>query len=128
MNDGTRQYQAMEIQAMSPARRVVFLYDFLLSRLRMARQVLETEDISQRTMHFLKAQDAVIELLGALDEEASPELVGRLAALYAYFQGEIVQIGVRPNRDRLDQLISLVATLHQAWVHAAEAADSYAGP
>ena len=115
------QYQALDVQSMTPARRVVFLYSFLLGQLKQARRNLTAEDPDLRIDCLCRAQNAVNELLIALDRDHGGLLADRLASLYAYFFKELVALTVKPSGERLDRLISMVASLHDAWCEAADA-------
>ena len=115
------QYQTLDIQSMSPARRIVFLYSFVLGQLKQAKQKLDADDPDQRNEHLGKAQDAVNQLLVALDRDRGGQFADRMASLYAYFLKELVALSLQPSDERLDRLISMVESLHDAWSEAASA-------
>ncbi len=115
MNDGAAKYRAMELNAMSPARRIVFLYTFLLGQLEQADRYTDADDAEGRSKCLSKAQDVVTELLVILDRDAGGEIADQLAAIYAYFLRELEEIGVKPDKPRLNRLISLTTTLRDAW-------------
>lgn len=115
------QYLTLDIESMSPARRVVFLYSFILGQLRQAKRNITAEDPDLSNDCFSKAQDAVKELLVALDRDRGGQFADRLASLYAYFFKELLALSVKPSRERLDRLISMVGSLHEAWNEVADA-------
>ena len=114
-------YQTLDIQSMSPARRVVFLYSFILGQLRQAKHNIAAEDSDPRNACLGKAQDGVNELLIALDRDRGGQFADRMASLYAYFLKELMALSMKPNIERLDRLISMVESLHDAWCVAANA-------
>ena len=80
---------------------------------------MRSNDIEGRVASLARASDIVAELLATLDFEAGGELASRLAALYAYFIGEIGALARHPDLTRLDHIISLISSLHESWVQAA---------
>jgi flagellar secretion chaperone FliS len=114
-------YLTLDIESMSPARRIVFLYSFILGQLKKARQNIASEDPDPRNECLGKAQDAVNELLIALDRDRGGLFADRMASLYAYFLKELLALSVKPSGERLDRLISMVRSLHEAWNEAADA-------
>jgi flagellar protein FliS len=120
---GLAAYEEHDILGMSPARRVVLLYSLLLANLRQAGRALAAEEmIERRGRCLLKAQEIVQELLFALDRKAGGELGDRLAAIYAYFGGELLAIERRPDAARLERLVAQVKPLYESWEAAARIA------
>jgi flagellar protein FliS len=117
--NGAAAYQEAKIMGSSREQLVVLLYEHLLANLRRAAIQLHKQDIEGRGRSLERASDIVFELLSALDHDAGGELASRLAALYAYFIGEISTIGRTQDAVRLDRLTSLVAMLHKSWSQAA---------
>jgi flagellar protein FliS len=112
-------YREMEVQAMSPARRLVLLYSHLLVALKQARMHIERGEIELRGERLLRAEEIVHELAFSLDREAGGELATRLAALYAWMLGQFAAIQARPNLQQLDAVTTIVSELHAAWEGAA---------
>lgn len=113
-------YLEMEVLAMHPARRVVFLYQLLLSHLQGARAALDAGLIEERCRRLLKAQEVVDVLQGALNLRVGGEIATQLNDLYAFFMGEILEINRLQDAARLERLARMVAELHAAWTQAAE--------
>ena len=112
-------YRTSSVMGSSREQLVVLMYEHLLASLRRAALQIEASDIEGRATSLGRASDIVFELLAALDRERGGEVAGRLAALYAWFLGEIGEVGRTPDTQRLGRLIDQVATLHGAWVRAA---------
>ena len=119
-NGAASQYKTLDIQSMSPARRVVFLYSFTLGQLKQAKLHKNAENPDLRNDCLGRAQDAVNELLIALDRDCGGKLADQMASLYAYFLKELVALTVKPSEERLDRLIAMVGSLHEAWCQAAD--------
>ena len=99
---------------------VPLLYEHLLSRLRRADVQLEMGDITGKAESLSKANEIILELATALDRERGGEIADYLGSLYAFFAGEIIEVGRTLDRKRLGTLIPLISGLHDAWLAAAE--------
>ncbi len=66
-------------------------------------------------MSLEKASAIVVELLATLDMEQGGELAQRLAALYSYFAGEILNVNRSLDQSVLDKMIGMVGSLHESW-------------
>lgn len=119
---GQTAYQDNEVLTASQERLVSLLYEGLLKRLRQAGKQIGAGDLEGKGESLQKASAIVYELLGSLDFEAGGELASRLAGLYGYFAQEIMEIGRTLDPERLDALIEMIASLHEAWEQAARAA------
>lgn len=117
---GLARYQQVDVLTMSPAQRVVLLYNHLLGNLRQARAALEARDIAGRSVKVAKALDVLNELLFSLDRENGGALADRLAAIYVYLIGELTRADRERDATRLDRVIELSASLQEAWVEAAK--------
>jgi flagellar secretion chaperone FliS len=116
---GLSVYQELDVMAMTPARRVVCIYAFVLSNLRQGARAIAARDLEAKSRHLCRALEGIQELLSALDREAGGDLAGRLAGLYAFFGSEIVAVDRLMETDRLERLIGMIASLHEAWGQAA---------
>lgn len=112
-------YQDNEVLSAPKERLVPLLYEGLLKNLRRANKQIGAKDFEGKAESLQKASAIVYELLGSLDFDAGGELASRLAGLYGYFAQEISEIGRDLDRIRLDNLIDMVAGLHEAWDQAA---------
>jgi flagellar protein FliS len=115
---GRNGYQAIEVDSMSPARSIVFLYGHLLGQLNQAKHHLAERNHEARSRNLNKARDVVNELLVSLNRADGGEIAENLAALYAFFLKELIQIDLHQDAGRLDRLQALVSSLHEAWVEA----------
>lgn len=114
-------YAQTQVMGSSREQLVVLLYEHLLVNLRRAAMQILRGDISGKTVCLGRASDIVFELMSSLDHERGGELASRLSALYGYFINEISQIGRTLDRQRLERLTDIVASLHASWVDAAQA-------
>ena len=120
-------YGSLDVLAMSPARRVVFLYTQLMASLTRARRCLAGGDVEGRSETLCRAQAIVQELLVSLNREVGGELGDHLAALYGYFVAEIVAIDSQRDPARLTRLMAMVSPLLEAWERAEREVEPRAG-
>jgi flagellar protein FliS len=120
---GVARYQQVDVLTMSPAQRVLLLYNHLLANLRQARAALAARDIAARSTRVAKALDILNELLFSLDRENGGDLADRLAAIYVYLIGELGHADRERDMQRLDRVIDLAASLQDAWVEVAKQAQ-----
>jgi len=112
-------YKEAKILGSSPEQLVLLLYEHLLVSLRRATLQIQKRDIEGKATSLQRASDIVFELLASLNFEAGGELASRLAALYGWFITEITDVSRTLDRPRLERLIAIVGTLHEAWIQAA---------
>src|SRR5580698_8324071 len=94
-------YRRQEILTASPKRLVVIIYDHMLANLRRARMAIETKNIPARAEALTKANAAVIQLMVSTDLERGGEIAQQLRALYAFLFGELLQMGRKPDAERM---------------------------
>ncbi len=109
------QYQEVAVRSASPAQLVVMVYDHLLLNLRRTRLATEQGNVELRIASLDRARAALGELLGGLDTERGGEMAAQLGALYAFFLGELVDVGLRPSVARLDRVIAMAAELRESF-------------
>ena len=112
-------YQQVRVLSSSREELVPLLYERLLHHLRRASAQIEVRDLEGKAASLASASEIIFELMSSLDFEAGGEIASRLAALYSFFSREILIVGRDLDRARLDRTIEMVASLHDAWVHAA---------
>lgn len=115
------QYQEVAVRSATPAQLVVMVYDHLLLNLRRARLAAEQGNVELRLASLDRARAALGELLAGLDLERGGELAAQLNGLYAFFLGELVDVGPRTPVARLDRVIAMVAELRASFATVAAA-------
>jgi flagellar secretion chaperone FliS len=102
----------------SPQQLLVMLYDRLALDLERAASALAAGDRAEAGAQLQHAQDIVFELRSSLQVdvwEGGP----RLAALYTWLIGELVQANVKGDRNRVASCLQVVEPLRDAWRQAA---------
>jgi flagellar protein FliS len=113
-------YREMEIQAASPHKLVVIVFEQLVVNLERARIAMERKDIELRVVALRRARDLVTELLATLDVEKGGVLAQRLADLYQFMLYQLVDIGQRGDVVSMRKLVSIAMQLREGFVGAAQ--------
>ncbi|NEK57837.1 flagellar export chaperone FliS [Geodermatophilus sabuli] len=104
----------------SPQRLLVMLYDRLALDLERAQAALAEGDRAGAREQLQHAQEIVLELRSSLQVDAW-EGGPRLAALYTWLIGELVQANIKGDRNRVSSCLQVVEPLRDAWRQAAAA-------
>ena len=111
-------YLGDSVATASPQRILVMLYDRLVLDLERAEMALDTGDRTEAAAQIQHAQDIVFELRESLRVDAW-EGGPRLAALYSWMITELVQAGVKRDRNRVSACRQIAEPLRDAWRQAA---------
>ena len=111
-------YLGDSVATASPQRILVMLYDRLVLDLERAEKALDTGDRTEAAAQIQHAQDIVFELRESLRVDAW-EGGPRLAALYSWMITELVQAGVKRDRNRVSACRQIAEPLRDAWREAA---------
>src|SRR3954454_9084682 len=111
-------YMGASVATASPQQLLVMLYDRLALDLERGEQALVDGDRDQAREQLLHAQEIVLELRASLNVEiwdGGP----RLAALYAWVLGELIQANLKGDVRRVRDCRRVVEPLRDAWREAA---------
>lgn len=111
-------YLGDTVTTASPQQLLVMLYDRLALDLERAQAALAAGERDQAGVQLQHAQDIVLELRSSLQVDAW-EGGPRLAALYSWLIGELVQANVKADRNRVASCRQVVEPLRDAWRQAA---------
>ena len=111
-------YLGDTVTTASPQRLLVMLYDRLALDLERAGAALAAGDREEAGSQLQHAQEIVLELLTSLQVDAW-EGGPRLAALYNWLIGELVQANVKLDTNRISSCRQVVEPLRDAWRQAA---------
>ena len=111
-------YLGDSVATASPQRILVMLYDRLALDLERAQKAVATGDREVANEQLQHAQEIVLELLTSLQVDAW-EGGPRLAALYNWLIGELVQANLKLDTNRISSCRQVVEPLRDAWRQAA---------
>jgi flagellar protein FliS len=113
-------YLGDAVATSSPQQMLVMLYDRLALDLERAQKAAAAGDREAANEQLQHAQSIVIELLSSLQVDAW-EGGPRLAALYSWLIGELMQANVKLDTNRISSCRQVVEPLRDAWRAAAAA-------
>jgi flagellar protein FliS len=116
-------YLTDRVSTASPQQLLVMLYDRLAVDLERAEDALVGKDREEAHNQLMHAQDIVLELRSSLKVDAW-EGGPRLASIYTWLIGELVQANLKGDVRRVRDCRKIVEPLRDAW---REAAASLAG-
>ena len=110
-----REYLESRILSAQPAELIDMLYQIAIQSLRKAISHLKSGDAMARSREITRAQEAVNELMAALDHSVGASFTQTLAALYAYVQQQTLKGHAGPSEEALHRAIGILNTLQEGW-------------
>jgi flagellar protein FliS len=110
-----RDYMESRVLSAQPAELIEMLYDVALQSLKKAVGHLTSGDALARAGEISRAQEAVNELMTALDHSVGASFTQTLASLYAYVQQQILKGHAGPSEEALQRAIGILGTLREGW-------------
>jgi flagellin-specific chaperone FliS len=91
------------------------LYQIAIRSLAKAISHLKSGDALARASEVSRAQEAVNELMAALDHSVGASFTQTLAALYAYVQQQILKGHAGPSEEAFHRATGILSTLLEGW-------------
>ena len=110
-----REYLESRVLSAQPAELIEMLYQIAIQSLKKAIGHLKSGDAIARAGEVTRAQEAVNELMAALDHTIGASFTQTLASLYAYVQQQILKGHAGPSEDALQRAIGILCTLQEGW-------------
>lgn len=111
---GIAAYKQNRVESASPAQIVMMLFQEAVHRLTRALATLEKDPAGWRKdLHHVR--EIYLELLGALDPDAAPEMCARLSSLYQWCLQELIQAGRTGDADQIRSVLKVTTTLLEGW-------------
>ena len=113
-----RQYSEVQIKTANKGKLIVLLYQGAIRFMRKSLAQLDQKDMEGKGKSLIKAQDIVLELLYALDQDMlakGNELALNLQRLYLYCYRRLVRANMDMDQAPIKEVIELMANLLDAW-------------
>jgi flagellar secretion chaperone FliS len=110
-----REYLESRVLSAQPADLIAMLYQIAIQSLRKAIGHLKSGDALARSREVTRAQEAVNELMAALDHSVGASFTQTLAALYVYVQQQVLKGHAGPSEEALQRAIGILSTLEEGW-------------
>jgi flagellar protein FliS len=129
MSYGTAgRYREVEVLSCSPERRVVLLFQHLVSNLRQALHFEQQKRRGEAIAKIGKAHAIVEELLYVLDHDKGGDIARNLAALYEHFAEQLLKAQKSAMPTALEGVLRCCVELHEAFSAAADQLEHLALP
>ncbi|MBT4497018.1 MAG: flagellar export chaperone FliS [Gemmatimonadetes bacterium] len=115
---GYKQYSQVQIQTANKGKLIVMLYQGAIRFMKKAQLLIDKNDMEGKGNCLIRAQDIILELLYALDQEMlekGDDLALNLQRLYLYAYRRLVQANIHIDVQAIDEVIALMANLLEAW-------------
>ncbi|HEY2734805.1 MAG TPA: flagellar export chaperone FliS [Polyangiales bacterium] len=104
------------VEAASPHKLVLMLYDGLLKQLRLAKAHMSKGEIGPKATCISRALSILDQgLLSSLNLEAGGDIANQLQSLYMYCGQRLLQANMRNDPSALDEVVRLIEPLRSAW-------------
>jgi len=116
--NGYRQYSQVQIKTANKGKLIVMLYQGAIRFMKKALIQLEQKDMEGKGKSLIRAQDIVLELLYALDQDMlakGNELALNLQRLYLYCYRRLVRANVDMDPEAIKEVVVLMTSLLEAW-------------
>ncbi len=113
-----RQYSAVQIKTANKGKLIVLLYQGAVRFMRKALAQLEEKDMEGKGNSLIRAQDIILELMYALDQnllDEGNELAQNLQRLYLYCYRRLVHANTHLDRAAIEEVVELLSNLLDAW-------------
>lgn len=114
--DARSLYRESAVRGASPVRLVICLYEQAIEDLRRAVAALARGDIEARTRCINHALTVIAHLQSSLDMQQGGGVATNLNGFYGVIRSGLVQAQVKQSARILEEQISLLLTIHGAWL------------
>ena len=119
MNKGSnQQYNVVQIRTANGGQLIVLLYRGAIKNMKKALLQMEQKDLEGKGNSLIKAQDIILELLSALDQNLlneGNELAVNLQRLYMYSYRRLVHANIHLDPSPIEEVIVVLGNLLEAW-------------
>ncbi|MBI2877090.1 MAG: flagellar export chaperone FliS [Candidatus Tectomicrobia bacterium] len=100
----------------NPLELVIMLYEGAIESLGKAVMAIDIQNIQMKLKQMDKALAIIEELSNALNFEVGGEIALNLSDLYYYMMRELLLANIHNDKEKIEQVISLLKGLREAWV------------
>jgi len=108
-------YLRTKVFTATPEQLQMMLYDGAIRFAEQARPALEKKKFDESYTLISRVQKILAELTSSLKHDVSPELCGRLAALYNYAYRKLIEANVDHELASLDEALNVLRYQRETW-------------
>jgi flagellar secretion chaperone FliS len=104
------------VDAATPHKLILMLYDGLLRHLRLSKAHMQKGDLAAKATSLSKAISIIDQgLRASLNDEQGGDIAKHLRAIYDYAERQLVYANSRNDVAKIDEVIELLEPLRTAW-------------
>ena len=112
---GAQNYLRTKVLTATPEQLQLMLFDGAIRFGQQARQALADKNFEQSYTLISRVQKIVTELNSSLKHDVSPELCGKLAALYNYAYRKLIEASIEHKPEALDEALKVLGYQRETW-------------
>lgn len=108
-------YIETEVMTASPQKLQLMLIEAALRNAKRAKAHWQAGEEEEACEVLIKAQRVMGELLGGLNREASPQLVGKIASVYVFVFRNLMEAALERDVEKIDGAIKVLEVEQETW-------------
>ncbi len=118
MKQGYNAYKNANVDTADQGKLILICYDVAIKHCKLAIDKFDDRTLlEERTKHLFKVQDAITELLSALNMDVG-EIAQNLYRLYDYMLRSMVEAGIKNKKEKVAEILGYLEDLRSAWAEA----------
>lgn len=113
INQPHQAYKQNSVNTASPGELTLLLYNGCLKFIKFAKKAIAENDIEQRNVNLIKAQNIILELMVTLDMDV--EISQNLAQMYDYIHRRLVEANTKNDIEILNEVEGFVVEFRDTW-------------
>lgn len=98
-----------------PQKLQLMLIEGAIRAARLARQMWQSGDAAAASEALIRAQEIVSSLMAGLKPDVAPDLVRRVAAVYAFVHRRLIEANLRHDEAKLDDAVRVLQEERKTW-------------
>jgi flagellar protein FliS len=108
-------YLRTRVLTATPEQLQMMLFDGALRFCEQAKQAMQKKDYETSFNTISRVQKILCQLTGSLRHDISPDLCGKLAALYNYAYRKLIQASTKRDLESLEEAIRVLRYQRETW-------------
>jgi len=108
-------YIETEVMTASPQKLQLMMIDAAIRFAKRAKLHWEADEDEEASEVLIRAQQVMGELLGGLNREASPQLVGKIASIYVFVFRNLMEAALEQDVEKVDGAIKVLEAEQETW-------------
>ena len=108
-------YIETEVMTASPQKLQLMMIDAAIRFAKRAKLHWEADEDEKACDVLIRAQQVMGELLGGLNREASPQLVGKIASVYVFVFRNLMEAALERDVEKIDGAIKVLEAEQETW-------------